>query len=125
MKPKTEAELTSAQWHYIHVYRNVRAMARRRAITPKYRSELEELMARLEHQAREEGVPEHLMRQWREYPRTLRFGHRATVDGDRLTVENTSPGRRERKTLPPAPSSDPGELLELLERSLAEQMRKR
>ncbi len=119
MRLQAESELTGADWQLIHAYRNNRALQRRKQIHPKLRDRLELLVPELERQAFDRGLAMYLG-QWRAYPETLTFGSRVGASG----VEHLAPPtvKRRRRADPPTATLDGCQLLELLERSLAERV---
>lgn len=117
-KIRTPAELSSDDWDAVHRYRNSRALHRQTKI-PRFKAELEAIMALCEDQARERGIPRELMLRWRAYPRRGRPPvRRDSPDAEDRRMWDAHDG----KTLPP---EDAGELLDLLERSVAEAVQRR
>lgn len=123
VKIKSASELTSKDWQIIHIYRNTRALARRTKL-PKFKSECEKRMAICEAYAREHGLPAQLMNRWRAYPaRGCPPVRRDSPDQEDRRMWDAYEGRAERKPKEP-PAEDAGELLALLEASVAEQMKR-
>lgn len=73
-------------------WRNCRALARRKHLSRPIREHLPEMIAKLERQAYRRGVT---LDGWREYPRSLSFGHRMDESGKIEHV--TPPPRRKHK----------------------------
>jgi hypothetical protein len=83
------------------------------------REQLPGFIAEIEREAARRDVELH---GWRDYPRSISFGYRADEHGN---VDHVSPPqKRRRKRTRTPPATPPGELMGLLEKSLAAEVAK-
>lgn len=120
--PRVEADLTSADWQTIHLYRNLKAQLRWKRLSARLRDVIPLRLVELEAQARDRGIWAYCG-QARAYPdreRSPMCGARV-VDGD---VQHVGPPRRPRKPVKPntvAPAAAMDSLEDQLRASLARQ----